>query len=98
MAADLPSDDETLGRELSSLVRELYPICRCITGNGVRKKLEILTRYAQITVREWPTGTPVPDGVDPGEWNIKDAWPKDERVVRVADFRASNLHVVSYSV
>jgi aminopeptidase-like protein len=93
-----PSGGETVGREMYALVQELYPICRSITGNGVRKTLEILSRHAPVVVHEVPSGTSVLDWVVPKEWNISDAWIKNERGIRVVDFRATNLHVVNYSV
>ena len=84
--------------ELIELIGELYPICRSITGAGVRETLAILQRYIQLELTEVATGTPVLDWVVPREWNIRDAWIKDESGTRVVDFRASNLHVVNYSI
>jgi aminopeptidase-like protein len=84
--------------QLFSLVEELYPICRSITGDGVRQTLEILSRVAPIEVHEVPSGTPVLDWVVPPEWNIREAWIADSTGTRVVDFARSSLHVVSYSV
>ncbi len=80
------------------MVQELFPICRSITGNGVRETLDILKRYIPLEVREVLSGTKVFDWTVPKEWNINDAYVKNERGERVIDFRESNLHVVSYSV
>jgi aminopeptidase-like protein len=88
---------ECHGRAMLALVEELYPICRSITGDGVRRTLEILSRHVPLTVRQVPTGTPVLDWTVPKEWNIRDAWIMGPDGARVVDFRASNLHVVSYS-
>jgi aminopeptidase-like protein len=93
-----PSPDEDSGRGMYSLVSELYPICRSITGNGVRKTLEILSRHVPLEVREVPSDTDVLDWKVPKEWNIRDAWIANASGERVVDFRASNLHVVSYSM
>jgi aminopeptidase-like protein len=87
-----------LGAEMYALVEELYPICRSITGNGVRETLGILSRRIPLAIEEVPTGTQVLDWTVPREWNIRDAWIKDLSGRRVVDFQASNLHVVGYSV
>ena len=96
--AEAPEIDVQLGRAMYALVEELYPICRSITGDGVRKTLEILSRFVPLTVKEVPSGTHVLDWVVPKEWNIREAWVKDALGRRVIDFGDSNLHVVSYSV
>jgi aminopeptidase-like protein len=80
------------------LMAELYPLCRSITGNGVRETLKILSRYIPLEIHEVPTGTPVFDWTIPKEWNIRDAYIKNNQGERVVDFQKSNLHVVSYSV
>jgi aminopeptidase-like protein len=86
-----------LGREMHDLVAELYPICRSITGEGVRQTLAIVGRRIDLEVHEVPTGTEVFDWTVPREWNLHDAWVKDPGGRRVIDVEASNLHVVSYS-
>ena len=88
----------TAGEELYKLVAELYPICRSITGDGVRRTLEIVHReVGGLEVHEVPTGTQVLDWTVPREWNVRDAWVADAAGERVIDFQASNLHLVSYS-
>jgi aminopeptidase-like protein len=87
------------GEELYKLVAELYPICRSITGDGVRRTLEIVDReLGGLEVSEVPTGTQVLDWTVPREWNVRDAWVANAAGERVIDFQASNLHLVSYSV
>jgi aminopeptidase-like protein len=93
---DVRPSDEATG--MYALVRELYPICRSITGEGVRRTLRVLSRHVPMEVHEVPSGTPVLDWTVPREWNIRDAWIADASGTRVVDFRASNLHVVGYSV
>ncbi len=86
------------GAELHGLIAELYPICRSITGDGVRETLRRVHHYLPLTMSEVPSGAPVFDWTVPREWNIRDAWVKNAAGERVVDFRQSNLHVVSYSV
>jgi aminopeptidase-like protein len=93
----VPGED-VLGAELHALVRELYPICRSITGDGVRETFAILTRTVPLEITETPSGTQVFDWTLPREWNIRDAWIADAAGERVVDFRRSNLHVLGYSV
>jgi aminopeptidase-like protein len=91
-------DPQAIGAEMHRLAAELYPLCRSITGNGVRQTLKVLQRELPLEVREVPTGTQVFDWTVPNEWNIRDAWIKNPRGEKVVDFRQHNLHVVGYSV
>src|SRR5262245_63244524 len=86
------------GKDMYALVKELYPICRSITGNGFRASLKEIGKHIPIETHEVATGTPVFDWTIPREWNIRDAYVKNSRGERVIDFRESNLSVVSYSV
>ncbi|MEU0570252.1 DUF4910 domain-containing protein [Nonomuraea sp. NPDC005983] len=86
------------GPEMHALIERLYPICRSITGDGVRRTLELVGEHLPLTVSEVPTGTQVLDWNVPREWNVRDAYVKDASGRRVVDFRASNLHVLGYSV
>jgi aminopeptidase-like protein len=85
-------------RELYALVEELYPICRSITGDGVRKTLAILARYAPLQIHEVPTGSAMLDWTVPNEWNIRDAYIADVQGRRLVDFQKHNLHVLNYSI
>jgi len=86
------------GEEMYRLIEELYPICRSITGDGLRATLRRIQQEIPIAIHEVPTGTPVFDWTVPREWNIRDAYVKNAAGKRVIDFRRSNLHVVNYSV
>ncbi|MCX5144525.1 DUF4910 domain-containing protein [Streptomyces sp. NBC_00338] len=86
------------GEQMHALVERLYPLCRSITGDGVRATLEIIDEYVPLRVHEVPTGTQVLDWTVPQEWNIRDAYIADAAGERVVDFAASSLHVLGYSV
>jgi aminopeptidase-like protein len=93
---DLSADDD--GRSMHRLIAELYPICRSITGEGVRKTLNLILEHIPLTICEVPSGLQVFDWTVPLEWNIRDAYIKNSAGERIVDFRASNLHVLGYSV
>jgi aminopeptidase-like protein len=91
-------DREAAGGDMHQLMTDLFPICRSITGRGVRTTLDRLGKEIPIEQTEIPTGTQVLDWSVPKEWNINDAYIKSSAGDRVVDFNASNLHVVSYSL
>jgi aminopeptidase-like protein len=96
MAEALTEGD--VGRRLHDLVADLYPICRSITGDGVRATLRRLGELVPMRVHEVPTGTPVLDWTVPREWNVREAYLADARGERVVDLAHSTLHLMSYSV
>ncbi len=87
-----------LGQEMFNLMVDLYPICRSITGNGVRQTLHRILQEIPIEIHEVPSGTQVFDWVVPREWNIRGAYIKNAHGETIVDFRDSNLHVVGYSI
>jgi len=91
-------DSDAAGASIYALAAEIYPICRSITGDGVRQTLEILSRHIPIERTEIPTGTQLFDWTAPQEWSIREAWIKNEQGVKVVDFAAHNLHIVNYSM
>lgn len=90
-------DFDDCGQAMHQVVERLFPICRSITGDGVRETLDILREHIPLTTHEVPSGTQVLDWVVPREWNIRDAYIMDEHGFKVVDFERSNLHVVGYS-
>lgn len=82
---------------MMALITELYPICRSITGDGMRRSLSILKRYIPLEMREVPSGTAVFDWTVPNEWNIRAAYIETLDGRRLVDFATCNLHVVQYS-
>ena len=85
------------GAALQAFAAELYPICRSITGAGVRKTLRLINRHIDLDWHEVPSGTKVFDWEVPLEWNIEGAWVGDAHGRRVVDFKAHNLHILNYS-
>jgi len=87
-----------LETKMHNLCRELFPICRSITGDGFRQSLAILQKHLpELKVVEVPTGTECFDWVIPKEWNIQDAYIIDPKGNKICNFKESNLHVVGYS-
>ena len=86
------------GEDMLRFITEAYPICRSITGDGVRRTLGMLRERIPLEIHEVPMGTPVFDWTVPKEWNIRDAWIVDPSGRKVVDFQACNLHVLNYSV
>ena len=87
-----------LGRQLHEHVEALFPICRSITGEGLRETLRYIGRVLPLEVREVPSGTRVLDWTVPPEWTIRDAFVATLGGRRVVDFRRSNLHILQYSM
>lgn len=85
------------GKEIYKLVEKLFPLCRSITGDGVRKTLEILSEVYPIDIKEILSGTKVFDWTIPQEWNIRDAYIESLSGEKIIQFCDSNLHVVGYS-
>lgn len=84
--------------DMIDFIKELYPICRSITGNGVRETLNLISKHIPLQIHEVPTGTKVLDWEIPKEWNIRDAYIKDSSGNKIIDFRKLNLHVLNYSI
>jgi len=79
--------------------QDLFPICRSITGDGVRETLQYFEKIVPcFSIKEIPTGTKCFDWVIPDEWNISEAYIIAPDGRRVIDFANSNLHVVGYSI
>jgi len=90
--------DFDIGNEIYKLAKRLYPICRSITGEGVRQTHRIIGEYIPLRTHEVPTGTQVFDWTVPKEWNIRDAYVRNSHGEKIIDFQQSNLHVLSHSV
>jgi aminopeptidase-like protein len=90
--------DNTVGEEMYNFIETLFPLCRSITGDGVRKTLNIIKDVIPLQIIEVPSETQIFDWSIPKEWNIRDAYVKDSTGKKIIDFAKSNLHVLNYSV
>ena len=91
-------EDNNLLKEVDSILKELFPICRSISGPGLRETLSFLNSISPFEIKSFKSGTEFYDWEIPKEWSIKDAYIKDQNGNRVVDFKESNLHVVNYSI
>jgi len=92
------SQTPLIGKDMFDLIEKLYPICRSITGNGVRETHKIISKQIPIETFEISSGTIFFDWIIPKEWNIRDAYILDPSGKKIVDFKKSNLHVVNYSI
>ena len=85
--------------QMFNWAKDLFPICRSITGEGVRKTLNYCKKiHDEIKIKNFMSGEKVYDWVIPDEWNIKDAYVSKINGEKVIDFKENNLHLVSYSM
>lgn len=91
------------GQNIYDLSAAIFPICRSITGEGIRETLHILDEYISrnggphLMVHEIPSGTQVFDWTVPKEWVIREAYIEDEQGNHIIDMKDNNLHVLGYS-
>lgn len=89
----------SIGQEIYDLCDKMFPICRSITGDGVRETFKILKSvYANMKIYEVPSGTSVFDWTVPKEWNIRTAAIENSNGDKIVDFKKNNLHVMGYSL
>ncbi|MGH3331233.1 MAG: DUF4910 domain-containing protein [Nocardioidaceae bacterium] len=88
---------DTLGGQMHATMQALYPICRSITGDGVRATLDVLEKSVPLQRHAVPSGTRAFDWTVNDEWNVRDAYVADRHGNRLIDFHEHNLHLVGYS-
>lgn len=98
MDPKITQNKENSGLEMLNLMKRLFPLCRSITGNGVRETLKIIKEFIPLQIHEVPSGKKVFDWEIPPEWNIRDAYVKDSQGEKIIDFKKSNLHLLNYSI
>lgn len=92
------TDIDSTIKDIETYFDRLWPICRSITGDGLRESLQIIQDLVPLKISEVPSGTEVFDWVVPDEWNIKDAYIIRPDGIKICDFHINNLHVVNYSL
>lgn len=83
--------------QLEAYFDRLWPINRSLTGDGNRETLKILSEIIPLNIYEVPSGTTCFDWTVPPEWNVKEAWIKDDNDNTIVDFKEHNLHLLGYS-
>jgi aminopeptidase-like protein len=98
MSSSEPLNADDVGTAMHNFISDLYPICRSITGEGVRETLRQIQKHIPLEIHEVPSGTKVFDWTVPLEWNVADAYVKNKAGARIIDFKSNNLHLMSYSI
>ena len=99
MTIEIPDNEPAVHEEMFNWAQDLFPICRSITGDGVRETTAYLRKILpSLQVHEVPTGTECFDWKIPDEWTIRDAYIADTSGSRIVDFKKNNLSVVNYSI
>lgn len=89
---------EALGAEMYGVIRDIFPMFRSITGEGLRQSLRVLQQIAPLTLHEVPSGTTVFDWIVPKEWEVRAARLVAPNGKVIVDSDNSNLHLLNYSV
>ena len=77
----------------------LFPICRSLTGRGIKKTLKIIkSEFSDLKIYSIPSGTKVFDWNVPSEWNVTDAYVLDKDNKKIINFKLNNLHLIGYSI
>ena len=86
------------GQTIFSWIKNVYKFNRSLTGKGNKKTLDYFKKINNdIKIKKIKSGSKVFDWVVPKEWDVKDAWVKDDKGKKVINFSSNNLHLVGYS-
>jgi aminopeptidase-like protein len=89
----------SIGQKMLLLAKELFPLNRSLSGDGVRKTLNILKREnKELKIHSIKSGTKVFDWEVPDEWNCKEAYIITPDGKKICDYNKNNLHLVQYSI
>ena len=80
-----------------SLLKEMFPYNRSITGDGVRNTLDRISKEIALTNHSLKSGEKVFDWTVPNEWNVKAAQIINPDGSVLVDFLDNNLFLMSYS-
>ena len=87
-----------IGDDIHQFAKELWPINRSITGEGVRNTLKKISNHIpNLVVHSVKSGTQVFDWQIPEEWEVKEAYIITPSGKKICDFSKNNLHIVGYS-
>ncbi len=86
------------GEEIFKWANDLFPLNRSLTGSDNVRTLEYIKNVIpSLNIKYYRSGKKVFDWVVPEEWNVTEAFIKDECENDVLNFKNNNLHLVSYS-
>ena len=88
-----------IGDEIYQFAKELWPLNRSITGNGLRETLQKISKHlSKFEIKSVPSDTKVFDWTVPKEWDVKEAYIITPSGMKICDFSENNLHLVGYSI
>lgn len=99
----ISEESREAGKIIYDFAGSIFPICRSITGDGVRETLRLISEKIKnetgrdLSIFEVPSGTPVFDWTVPKEWKIKAGYIENESGEKIVDFKDNNLHILGYS-